>query len=194
MQFSRFYNTNLPVLFLLFPTLFTYKGAGIWLFSVLAYSIFIWSYFFHVLCVSPHHYFPKPQIPASPKWERRACIWTKFSDQWHVLISSALVSFSCLTKHWPFPPSICLIPIVPKCTSPYSPEEKNKHNSPLSLQQYRHSDKSRVGFHQTPSLLTFPSQVILFPSVLSVAVLWLFPTASCLAGGQARLLPRVNAA
>lgn len=49
---------------------------------------------------------------------------------------------------------------------------------------------------RSPSLLTSSTQVIFFflPSVLPVAILWLFATAGGLAGGQAGLLARVNAA
>lgn len=76
----------------------------------LAY-LFSISVFLHIITS------PIPKIPDSPLWlckgERRACILTKLSDQWHVLISSALVSLSCLFKQWPFPPTICLIPTVP---------------------------------------------------------------------------------
>lgn len=91
------------------PILFTYKGAGIWPFSVSGFPIFIKSF-----CFSWHHHFPIPQIQDSPLWlckaERRLlCFSTKPSDWWHILISSALVSLSCLIKQLPIPPSICLI-------------------------------------------------------------------------------------
>lgn len=131
MQFYMFLQDKFATPVSTFPILFTYKGAGIWLFSVSGFSISVRSYFFSHFSVSSHHYFPNPRIPDSPLWlykgERRACILTKLSDQWHVLISSALVSLSCLIKQWPFPPSIYFIPTVPKCTSAYFPEDKNKH-------------------------------------------------------------------
>ena len=124
MQFSRFYNTNLQLLFPLFPFYSHTRELVIDCFQSQDFSIFISSYFFFFhFCISSHHFFPNTQIPESPVWlrkgERRTCIWTKLCDQWHVLISSALVSLSCLIQQWPSPHSICLIPTVPKCTLPH---------------------------------------------------------------------------
>lgn len=114
--------------------------------------------------------------------------------QWRVLISPVFVSLSCLIKWWL--PSHIII-------SAYSPEDKKNSKTlifTISPQQYKCPDKSRAGYHQTSlslhllCLLPASWQVILCPSVFSIAILWLLPTACDLTGRQAGLLARVNAA
>lgn len=130
------------------------------LFSISS-QFFIWSYFFN-FSICSHSYFPKHQIPDSPTWLCKGDRSTsKFSDQWYVLISSALVSLSCLIKQWPSPPSTCLLPIVPKCTSPYSPEEKKQTHAILRLLNNTGA-LTEAGLASTRPLLFFLSPLKLF--------------------------------
>lgn len=115
-----------------FPILFTYKGAGIWLFSASGFRFF----FFFIqsfLCLFTS-FLPTPTNPRQSVVIVQGREEGVFSDKIRrsvafFLVSSARVSLSCLIKQGLIPPSVCPIPKVPKCSSFHSPEEKTKQNT-----------------------------------------------------------------
>ncbi len=130
MQFSKFYDTNLQLLFQLFLFYSHTRELVFDCFQSQDFQFLFDHTFFHS-CVASHHYFPNPKsktVHCDCARERgRREFEQNLSDQWHVLISSAL-SLSCLIKQWPFPPAICLIPTVPKCTFPILLKKKTNTN------------------------------------------------------------------